>query len=76
MTKQRTFSALIAATLTLGATAAHADQPAAPANPQDLQKQLEALQLQVRNSRASRPRAECPRVHVEGRRHDGRQRRP
>jgi hypothetical protein len=61
MTKRRTLSALFAATLTLGATAAHADQPAAPANPQDLQKQLEALQQQVRELQAQQAgRATAP----------------
>lgn len=52
MTKRRTLSALIAATLSLGATVAYADQPAAAANPQDLQKQLEALQQQVKELQA------------------------
>ena len=60
MTKRRTLSALIAATLSLGATAAYADQPAAAASSQDLQKQLEALQQQVRELRAREAeRAAC-----------------
>ncbi|HEY7115626.1 MAG TPA: porin [Tepidisphaeraceae bacterium] len=58
MTKRRTISALVAAALVgLGATAASraADQPAGGAtNQQDMQKQLEALQQQVKDLQAQR----------------------